>query len=122
MNQNKQKSIYSYSKLSPMDVGSVKWTKGFWADRFEICRKATIPGMYSAMNDPKNSAVFTNFYITAGLKNGTHLGTDWGDGDCYKWIEAVSHTYGVTKDEELDRTNNHAFACQHNYVHGCCLS
>jgi len=104
MGINSYKTRYRiYNKLHPVKVGSVKWTKGFWADRFELCRNATIPSIYDAMNDPKNSAVFTNFYIAAGLKSGTHIGTDWGDGDCYKWIEAVANTYSVTKEKELDQ-------------------
>jgi len=31
------------------------------------------------------------------------LSRDWGDGDCYKWIEAAASVYAQTRDPELDR-------------------
>ena len=43
------------------------------------------------------------FRIAAGLEEGAHEGTNWSDGDCYKWLEAMAHVYGVTRDPELDR-------------------
>ena len=90
-----------YRKLTQPNVGSVCWTEGFWAQRFDLCRKHTIPSTWEAMNDPANSAVFSNFYVAAGLKDGEQLGVDWGDGDCYKWMEATSHVYSVTGDEKI---------------------
>jgi len=93
----------SYCKLKNVDVGSVLWTKGFWAEKFELCKNVIILSMRRAMDVPENGAVFKNFAIAAGLEEGEHLGTDWSDGDCYKWLEAVVHVYGVTGDEELDR-------------------
>ena len=48
--------------------------------------------------------LFSNFYVAAGLENGERKGTMWSDGDCYKWIEAMSYVYGITKDLEIDQT------------------
>ena len=90
-----------YRKLTPPKPGTVWWTEGFWAKRFELCQDHTIPSTWEAMNDPVNSAVFSNFYVAAGLKEGEQMGVDWGDGDCYKWIEAQSHIYSVTGDEKI---------------------
>ena len=92
-----------YYKLKGSDPAEARWTEGFWAEKFELCKNAIIPSIRRAMDIPENSAVFMNFSIAAGLKSGEHRGTDWGDGDCYKWLEAVAHVYGVTGDGELDR-------------------
>ena len=92
-----------YYKLKEVEPGSVRWTEGFWAEKFKLCYKSIIPNMWQAMNNPNNGAVFKNFYIAAGLEKGKHVGTFWSDGDCYKWLEAVAHVYGITRDEELDR-------------------
>jgi len=98
------KSAYSpYYKLENVDPSSVRWTTGFWAEKFDLCQKTIIPNMRRAMDIPENGAVFKNFYIAAGLEDGTHMGTNWSDGDCYKWLEAVAHVYSVTSDKELDR-------------------
>mgnify|MGYP000026370934 CR=1 FL=1 len=91
-----------YCKLKEVNSDSVRWTEGFWAEKFELCYKSIIPNMREAMNNPNNAAVFKNFYIAAGLEEGEHLGTFWSDGDCYKWLEAVAHVYSVTRDKELD--------------------
>ena len=92
-----------YRKLKAVSFDTVRWTEGFWAERFDLCCNVIIPSMRQAMDVPENAAVFSNLYIAAGLRDGTHRGTNWSDGDCYKWMEAVSHVYGVTGDEELDR-------------------
>jgi len=92
-----------YYRLKDVDPSSVCWTTGFWAEKFDLCRKTIIPNMRHAMDVPENGAVFKNFYVAAGLEEGTHMGRYWSDGDCYKWLEAVAHVYGVTGDEELDR-------------------
>jgi len=98
-----RKAHNPYFKLKKVDLRAARWTEGFWAEKFELCRDVIIPNMRRAMDVPDNGAVFSNFSVAAGLEEGTHLGTNWSDGDCYKWLEAVAHVYGVTGDEELDR-------------------
>ena len=92
-----------YQKLQSLPLGAVRWTHGFWAERFDLCRTAVIPSMRQALDTPENSASFANFRVAAGLEEGQHQGTNWSDGDCYKWLEAVAHVYGTTHDPELDR-------------------
>ena len=94
--------IGKYRKSHPLPVGAVRWTEGFWAERFAQVRDITLPSMRRAMDDPTNGAVFSNFYVAAGLQKGKHEGTNWSDGDCYKWMEAVAHVYGITRDPALD--------------------
>ena len=92
-----------HAKLESPGPADVRWTRGFWAERFELCRTVTIPAVRQALQNPANAAVLQNLRVAAGLLKGKHLGRDWGDGDCYKWLEAVAHVYAVTRDEKLDR-------------------
>jgi DUF1680 family protein len=95
--------VSQYARLRPLDIDDVRWTQGFWAERFETCRTAMIPNMWRLLNDPEISHAYENFLIAAGLKQGRHRGPKWNDGDFYKWLEAVAYVYGVTKDEQLDK-------------------
>lgn len=96
-----------HAKLRPLPLDAVRWTDGFWADRFELCETVVIPEMQKALRHPKNGAQLVNFEIGAGLKDGRHQGTNWSDGDCYKWLEAMAWVYAVTKDEAFDREMDH---------------
>lgn len=92
-----------YAKLKVTGIEDVKWTKGFWAEWFNLCHEAMIPNMWQLLKDPKISHSYENFLIAAGLKNGDHHGPKWHDGDFYKWLESVAHVYAITKDESLDQ-------------------
>ena len=91
----------SYQKLFPLETGAVTWNGGFWGGLFELCHRAVLPSMRRALDEPENGAVFSNFDVAAGLQEGEHKGTMWSDGDCYKWIEAMAHVYGITKDTAI---------------------
>ena len=95
-----------YQKLFPPAFDAVTWEGGFWGNLFQLCREAVLPSMRKALEEPENGAVFSNFPIAAGLQDGERKGTMWSDGDCYKYMEALSHVYGVTKEpailDELD--------------------
>ena len=90
-------------RMRNVDLDAVRWTEGFWADKFELCRRAMLPSVQKGLLDPLNSEHLTNFKIAAGLEKGLRHSVDWSDGDCYKWLEAVALVYQVNKDPELDR-------------------
>ncbi|HUS90726.1 MAG TPA: glycoside hydrolase family 127 protein, partial [Phycisphaerae bacterium] len=90
-------------RVRPVDAADVRWTDGFWAEKFALCRDVMLPGIREALGDPGNAAILDNFRVAAKLKGGKHQGTDWSDGDCYKWLEAVAHVYQATRDEKLAR-------------------
>lgn len=83
-------------------MGDVQWTKGFWADRFQVCRDSMVPNMWRIYTDPKISHAYKNFEIAAGLDTGSHKGPSFHDGDFYKTFEAVASMYAATKDKKLD--------------------
>jgi DUF1680 family protein len=59
--------------------------------------------MRKAMEDDRNGAILANFRVAAGLEQGPHRGTNWSDGDCYKWLEAQAWLFAATRDPALDR-------------------
>ncbi len=92
-----------YCKLQSVDLQSVRWTKGFWADRFWQCCKITLPYQWKLLSDPHRGHALTNLKIAAGLEKGEYVGTLWQDEWVYKWLEAASYIYGVTGDPKLDQ-------------------
>ena len=89
--------------MRSVGMTDVRWTAGFWADRFELCRKVVAPGLWEDLQLPNNGASYRNFLIAAGVERGKSGTTWWGDGDFYKWIETVAHLYAATRDPALDR-------------------
>ena len=100
-------STSPYAKLRSVDIGAVRWTGGFWAQKFDLCHKKMVSNMWRLLADPQISHAYDNFQVAAGLKQGRHRGPKWHDGDFYKWLEATAFVYGITKDEELQRQMDH---------------
>jgi uncharacterized protein len=92
-----------HARLQRIDPQAVRWTGGFWAEKFALCKDVTIASMRQALDDPQNTATWDNLYIAAGLREGEYRGLPASDGDCFKWLEAVAHAYGISRDPELDR-------------------
>ncbi len=92
-------------KLRSINIGDCHWTSGFWADKFKICEETMVPHMGSILKGDVGHA-YHNFKIVAGMQEGLHQGTNWHDGDFYKWMESAMYVYGVNRDvtilEELD--------------------
>ncbi|WP_372896692.1 glycoside hydrolase family 127 protein, partial [Stieleria sp.] len=92
-------------KLKSIDIGDCQWTSGFWADKFKLCEEVMVPHMGMLLKGDRGHA-YNNLKIAAGLKQGTHQGMHWHDGDFYKWMEAAMYVYAINKDpqilEELD--------------------
>ncbi|MHC4202719.1 MAG: glycoside hydrolase family 127 protein, partial [Planctomycetota bacterium] len=96
-------SASPHVKLRSLPMADVKWTSGFWADRFELCHKSMLPTLRGTLLDPKCSAQLNRIKFMAGLHDENPGGVNWADGDCYKWIETMAHVYAVRKDAGLDR-------------------
>jgi DUF1680 family protein len=92
-----------YAKMHNPGLGDVHWTKGFWAERFAVCRDTMLSNMWRIFDDPELSHAYRNFEIAAGLEHGDHKDPPFFDGDMYKWLEGVAAVYAITKDPGLDR-------------------
>lgn len=95
------RQLSPYQKLSPLRHDAVKWGDGFWGRLHKLCRETILPSMRAALDEPENGAVFSNFFIAAGLWQGERRGTMWSDGDCYKYMEAMTHVYGATGEQSI---------------------
>lgn len=96
-------SLSPFAKLSSVNMGNVSWTHGFWAERFEVCKKSMVPQLWKVYTDEEISHAYKNFEIAAGLDTGSHKGPSFHDGDFYKTLEAVASLYAATKDKKLDQ-------------------
>lgn len=97
-----------HAKLSGTGLKDIEWTKGFWAERFNICRDAMVPQLWETYLSKDSCFSFQNFRIAAGLDTGQFRGPSFHDGDFYKTLEAVAALYAMTNDKKLDRWMDNA--------------
>ncbi len=50
-----------HAKLHGTDMDAVKWTQGFWADRFQVCRDNMVPTLWKVYTDPGNQPFVPEF-------------------------------------------------------------
>jgi DUF1680 family protein len=91
-----------YAKMTSTDIDGVKWTNGFWAERFSVFKDTMILSMWKTLDNPDISHSYRNFEVAAGDVEGEHWGPPFHDGDFYKWLESVASIYAITKDPKLD--------------------
>lgn len=96
-----------FAKMVNTELDAVRWTGGFWMDRFNVYSHTSLQSMWNTWNTPDLSHGFRNFEIAAGAFTGEHWGPPFHDGDMYKWLEGVASVYAVTKDPELDQLMDH---------------
>jgi DUF1680 family protein len=99
-----------HAKLNSVGMSDVQWTKGFWAERFEICKDSMVPHLWATYTSTAICYSFQNFKIAAGLDTGKFRGPSFHDGDFYKTLEAVAALYASTKDKKLDAMMDEAIA------------
>jgi len=101
----------SQARMKNTPLGAVKWTGGFWGNRFNILSTTGIWDMWNTWNTPweviddmglHGSNGFRNFEVAAGTVKGKHHGPPFHDGDMYKWLEACATVYAITKDPRID--------------------
>lgn len=100
----------TYATLSSTGLTDVQWTKGFWAERFKVCRDSMVPHLWATYTSKTMCYSFQNFRIAAGLDTGRFRGPSFHDGDFYKTLEAVAALYASTKDKHLDAMMDEAIA------------
>ena len=92
-----------HAVMANTPLGAVRWTGGFWGERFEVYSKTSVQHMWDIWRNADLSHGFRNFEIAAGECDGHHSGPPFHDGDMYKWMEGVAAVYAITKDPELDK-------------------
>jgi len=99
-----------HAQVRTVGLDEVRWTDGFWAQRFDACRTEMLPSMGRLMEGTNYTQFFRNFEIAAGLVEGRQRGASFNDGDFYKLMEAACAVYAVTHDEYFDRHLDRAIA------------
>ena len=95
-------SSSKFAKMTSTNIDGVRWTNGFWAERFSVYKDTMILSMWKTLDNPDISHSFRNFEVAAGEVDGEHGGPPFHDGDFYKWLESVASVYAITKDPKLD--------------------
>ena len=47
-------------------MSDVRWTRGFWADKFDRCARVMVPNMWQLLSDTEVSSAYHNFLVAAG--------------------------------------------------------
>lgn len=97
-----------HAKLNSVGLTDVQLTKGFWAERFGVCRDAMLPQLWNIYTSDTICYSFKNFKVAAGIDTGRFRGPSFHDGDFYKTLEAVAIMYANTKDSKLEQWLNNA--------------
>lgn len=91
-----------YAVVSSTPLSSVKWTGGFWGERFGVFSGTSVQSMWETWKSDKGHG-WNNFLIAAGEKQGKRHGPPFHDGDMYKWLESLCAVYAVNKDPEIGK-------------------
>lgn len=89
-----------FVKLKSINFGDCKWNNGFWANKVKTAEDHMLPYMGDLLCGDIGHGL-NNFKIAAGEKEGEHQGFYWHDGDFYKFMEAKTYIYGLTKNESI---------------------
>jgi DUF1680 family protein len=99
-----------YAVMDEVPITSVKWTGGFWGERFNVFSHTSVQSMWATWQSDQGKG-WNNFLVAAGEKEGEHHGPPFHDGDMYKWLEAVAAVYAVDHDSELDKIMDRFISC-----------
>lgn len=91
-----------HAAMQNVPLTSVRWTGGFWAERYRQAHEVTLRRLWELLADPEKGHVIDNMRIAAGLQEGEYAGTNWQDAWAYKWIEAASCFYRQTGDPWIE--------------------
>lgn len=98
-----------HAALHPVSFDSVRWTGGFWAQRYQQTRTVTLRRLWELAADPDAGHVLDNMRAAATGK-GEFAGTNWQDAWLYKWIEAAACIHRTTGDPWIAERMDEAIA------------
>lgn len=90
-----------YAKVSPLAWNDVSWTDGLWAHVDKVTADSTVPHIRKMFESTEISHIVENFRVCAGDAEGSFGGTDFGDGDFYKLLEAAIYVAAKHDDSKL---------------------
>ena len=90
-----------HARLTSVGMSDLQWTRGFWAERFAVCRDVMVPQLWKIYTSDTICYSFKNFKVAAGIDTGRFRGPSFHDGDFYKTLEAVAAMYAATKDKKF---------------------
>ena len=99
-----------HAVMNALPIDAVRWTGGFWGERFDVFSKTSVQSMWATWQSAEGKG-FNNFLIASGEMKGEHHGPPFHDGDMYKWLEAVASVYAITKDPELASIMDRFIGC-----------
>lgn len=85
-----------------LEPGSSRWTQGFWAGRWALCRTQTLPALDRLFSGAEPTHFWRNFEVVAGEAEGRRRGAPFNDGECYKWLEAAVAFLALAPDPGLE--------------------
>lgn len=94
-----QAEMVSDYPVRPLPFISVKLAGGFWRDRIETNRTATV---WYAFQKCEETGRIDNFAKAARLMPGKFRGTPFDDSDVYKVIEGAAYCLALAPDPKLD--------------------
>jgi YVTN family beta-propeller protein len=78
--------------VNSLPIEDVRWTEGFWANRFAVNRDRSIPAMWEIMRGTEYKPFLVHFMIAAGDVEGGYHGAQW------TLQGSPSHGIGVAPD------------------------
>jgi len=90
-----------HAKLKSVNLNDVRWTDGFWAQRFAQTCDVTLPKLWELASDPEMGHAIQNMRIAAGMEEGQFAGTHWQDAWIYKWLESACYIQAAIHNKEL---------------------
>ncbi len=85
----------------------VNITDPLWQEKIDLVRTVVLPYQWEILNDrvegAEKSFCVRNFLAAAGDLSAPHGGIVFQDSDLYKWLEAVSYTLVIRRDENLEK-------------------
>jgi DUF1680 family protein len=93
-----------HAVVHAVGLDEVRWTRGFWFERFENLRTNMLPAIVRLMEGTNVSQYLENFRIAAGITAGRPRGAPFNDGDFYKVLEAISAMPATTHDAALSQS------------------
>ncbi|MCD6339612.1 MAG: glycoside hydrolase family 127 protein, partial [Verrucomicrobia bacterium] len=86
-------------RLKPAAIKNVKLLPGFWRNRLETNRVATV---WHCFEQCEKTGRIDNFRVAAGIKEGQFRGYYFNDSDVYKVMEGAAYTLMTHPDPKLE--------------------